>query len=210
MCGRSNLARLLTWIVCAMATPAVHADATAPATAAAFSAARAPVSAAVSSSTALADSLGPNFRVRPRARPEWWREYSDGELAFEQPVLERDSLHLVLQEDRPDGPDMLTLRYPFMALGAFEIYAGAGLGQVVYLAKNGVGPILLFGRAERHRSVRPAAELGSELRFGEAAFVGIDLRWLDLDDDASLLRTEDGMIDASPWATRVTVGWRFR
>ena len=153
MCGRSNLARLLTWIVCAMATPAVHADATAPATAAAFSAARAPVSAAVPSSTALADSLGPNFRVRPRARPQWWREYSDGELAFEQPVLERDSLHLVLQEDRPDGPDMLTLRYPFMALGAFEIYAAAGLGQVVYLAEYGVGPILLFGRAERHRSV---------------------------------------------------------
>jgi len=210
MCGRSNLARLLTWIVCAMATPAVHADATAPATAAAFSAARAPVSAAVSSSTALADSLGPNFRVRPRARPQWWREYSDGELAFEQPVLERDSLHLVLQEDRPDGPDMLTLRYPFMALGALDIYAGVGLGQVVYLAENGVGPILLFGRAERHRSVRSAAELGGEMRLGEAAFVGVDLRWLDLDDDASLLRTQYGMIDASPWATRVTVGWRFR
>jgi len=58
--------------------------------------------------------------------------------------------------------------------------------------------------------VRPAAKLGSELRVGEAAFVGIDLRWLDLDDDASLMRTEDGMVDASPWATCVTVGWRFR
>ena len=104
-------------------------------------------------------SRGPYFRVRQRARPEWWREYSDGELPFEEPVLERDSMHLVLQEDRQDGPDMLTLRYPFMALGAFEIYAGAGLGQVVYLAENGVGPILLFGRPERHRSVHPAAEL---------------------------------------------------
>ena len=48
------------------------------------------------------------------------------------------------------------------------------------------------------------------MRLGEAAFVGVDLRWLDLDDDASLLRTQYGMIDASPWATRVTVGWRFR
>jgi hypothetical protein len=193
-----------------MAATAAHSDATAPANGGVLSVAGVPVSASASASTALADSLGPYFRVRPRARPAWWREYSDGELPFEEPVLEPDSLHLVLQEDRPDGPDMLTLRYPFMALGALDIYAGAGLGQVVYLAESGVGPILLFGRAERHRSVRPAAELGTELRFGEAAFVGVDLRWLDLDDDASLLRTEDGMIDASPWATRVTVGWRFR
>jgi hypothetical protein len=58
--------------------------------------------------------------------------------------------------------------------------------------------------------VRPAAELGTELRFGDAAFVNFDLHWLDLNDDASLLRTETGMIDASSWATRVTVGWRFR
>jgi hypothetical protein len=162
-------------------------------------------------STALVDALGPSFRVRPRSRPDWWREYSDGELPFEEPELEPDALHLVLQEDRPDGPEfLLTMRYPFMRVGAFEVYAGAGLGQVVYLAENGVGPILLFGRAERHRSVHPAAELGTELRFGDATFVNFDLHWLDLDDDASILRTETGMIDASSWATRVTVGWRFR
>jgi hypothetical protein len=105
---------------------------------------------------------------------------------------------------------MLTLRYPFVTLGPCDVYAGAGLGQVVYLAESGIGPMLLFGRAERHRSVRPAAELGTELRFGHAAFVTADCRWLDLDDDASVLRTESGMIDAASWASRVTIGWRFR
>jgi hypothetical protein len=201
---------MLAWVACAVTAATAQAETTA-------SPARDPSTPAVDMDDALSlpagfvDSLAPHFRSRPRARPDWWREYSDDELPFEEPVLERDAMHLVLQEDRPDGPDfLLTLRYPFMALGALDVYAGAGLGQVVYLAENGVGPILLFGRSERHRSVRPAAELGTELRFSDAAFVNFDLHWLDLNDEASLLRTETGMIDASSWATRITVGWRFR
>jgi len=155
-------------------------------------------------------SLGLRFVSRPRARPDWWRDYSTSELQFEEPMLEREAVHLVLQEDRPDGSDMMTLRYPFLSTGGLRAYAGAGLGQVVYLADQGVGPILLFGHAEHHRSVRAAAEVGTDLRLSDAFYVGADLRWLDLADSASLLRTSTGMIDAAPWAARLTLGWRFR
>jgi hypothetical protein len=56
----------------------------------------------------------------------------------------------------------------------------------------------------------PVAAFGTPLRFSDAAFVALDLHWFDLHDNARLLRTEAGMIDASSWATRVTVGWRSR
>jgi hypothetical protein len=160
--------------------------------------------------TSLELMLSPQFQRRPRSRPDWWRDYSNSELPLDEPMLDRDSIHLVLQEDRTDGPDMLTLRYPFIAYGRLRGYAGAGLGQVVYLADHGVGPIMLFGRAERHRSVRAAAELGTDFRLSDSLFLGADVHWLDLADSASLLRTRTGMIDAGPWAARLTLGWRFR
>jgi len=160
--------------------------------------------------TTLELSLSPQFQRRPRARPDWWRDYSNSELQLDEPTLDRDSMHLVLQEDRTDGPDLLTLRYPFISHGRLSGYAGAGLGQVVYLADHGLGPIMLFGRSERHRSVRAAAEIGTDFRLSDSLFIGADVHWLDLADSASVLRTPTGMIDAAPWAARLTLGWRFR
>jgi hypothetical protein len=36
------------------------------------------------------------------------------------------------------------------------------------------------------------------------------VRWADLDDDAVLLRADDGYVGADPLAVGVSVGWRFR
>jgi hypothetical protein len=57
-------------------------------------------------------------------------------------------------------------------------------------------------------SARPPTRHGFPL--SDSLFLGADVHWLDLADGASLLRTRTGMVDAAPWAARLTLGWRFR
>ena len=79
--------------------------------------------------TSLELMLSPQFQGRPRSRPDWWRDYSNSELPLDEPMLDRESMHLVLQEDRTDGPNMPTLRYPFISCARLRGYPAAGLGQ---------------------------------------------------------------------------------
>jgi len=115
----------------------------------------------------------------------------------------------VLQQERRDGPDLLTVRYPFAARGSLRTYAGAGLNQAVYHVESQTRPTLT-GRSNRHRSLGGAAELGAELRVNERVNLTADVRWVELDPDASLLRSENGLVSADPVSLGVSVGWRFR
>lgn len=55
-----------------------------------------------------------------------------------------------------------------------------------------------------------AAEVGAEFRVSRQLMVNAELRWVDLDTDAVLLRSEDGLVGADPLSVGVSVGWRFR
>jgi len=58
--------------------------------------------------------------------------------------------------------------------------------------------------------VGAAAEVGAEFRVSQQLRVNAELRWADLDTDAVLLRSEDGLVGADPLSVGVSVGWRFR
>ena len=69
----------------------------------------------------------------------------------------------MLQEDRADGTDLVTVRYP-RRQGPLRTYAGAGLNHAqYYVDEDAAGPSLLT-RRNRHAALGPAAELGAELR----------------------------------------------
>ena len=142
-----------------------------------------------------------------RKRPDWIRELSHEDLDPES-VPGADDIQLVLQQDRRDGPDLLTVRYPIMARGSVRTYAGAGLNQAVY--HTGSARPTLISRSSRHRSLGGAAEIGAELRVSEQVNLTADVRWIELDSDASLLRSEHGLVSPDPVAVGVSLGWRFR
>lgn len=156
----------------------------------------------------LRDFLGRQLKMASRDEPEWIVEVSH-EKIDPSAQLGADAAQLVVQQDRRDGTDLLTLRYPLAQRGAMRAYAGAGLNQAVYFEEAIDGPALL-SRRNRHRSVGPAAEVGAEFRVGEQLLVNAELRWADLDTDAVLLRSEDGLVGADPLSVGVSVGWRFR
>jgi len=149
-----------------------------------------------------------NLLMAKRKRPDWIRELSHEDIDPES-VPGADDIQLVLQQERRDGPDLLTVRYPIMARGSLRTYAGAGLNQAVYHVESLAKPTLI-SRSSRHRSLGGAAELGAELRVSEQVNLTADVRWIELDSDASLLRSEHGLVSPDPIAVGVSLGWRFR
>lgn len=143
-----------------------------------------------------------------RDRPQWLVEQSQASLDPGAPAPDTVA-QLVVQQDRRDGAELLTLRYPLSERGALRTYAGAGLNRAVYFGADDGLPMMLT-RRNRQSSLGAAAEVGAELQVSRQLMVSADLRWADLDEDAVLLRADDGFVGADPLAIGVSVGWRFR
>ena len=143
-----------------------------------------------------------------RDQPQWLVEQSQAALDPDAPATDAIA-QLVVQQDRRDGAELLTVRYPLASRGALRTYAGAGLNRAVYFADDAGAPVMLT-RRNRQSSLGAAAEVGAELQVSRQLMVSADLRWADLDEDAVLLRADDGYVGAAPFAVGVSVGWRFR
>jgi hypothetical protein len=118
--------------------------------------------------------------------------------------------YLIVQEDRPDGTDMVTVRYPLAERGGVRAYAGAGLNRAQYFdAGDDLTPTIL-ARRERHSTLGAAAELGAELRVNERVQLAADVRWADFATQADVLRADYGPVGAAPVMLGMTLGYRFR
>jgi hypothetical protein len=116
---------------------------------------------------------------------------------------------LVVQQERLDGADLLTLRYPLLDRGGLRAYAGAGLSRHsepdLRVDLPGAG-----ARRERLAALGAAAELGAEYRVGERVLVSADLRYAGLDEDPATLDVDGTRIGTDAFAAGIAVGWRFR
>jgi hypothetical protein len=156
----------------------------------------------------LHELLARTLTVVRRDRPQWLVEQSQAAIDPDSPAADTVA-QLVVQQDRRDGAELLTVRYPLAERGALRTYAGAGLNRAVYFGDNDGVPMMLT-RRNRQSSLGAAAEVGAELQLSRQLMVSADVRWADLDDDAVLLRADDGYVGADPLAVGVSVGWRFR
>ena len=158
--------------------------------------------------TRIQELLGGPLGFIRRSRPEWLVERSHEKF---DPAAQAsdDSLQLVVQRDRRDGADLLTVRHSLVTVGALRTYAGAGINRTKYFVDQGDTQELLL-RRDRDSAVGAAAELGAELRVSEQLMLSADLRWADLADDAELLRNDGNLFVADPVVLGLTVGWRFR
>jgi hypothetical protein len=156
----------------------------------------------------LQELLSRTLTVVRRDRPQWLVEQSSHAMDPDAGTGE-EVAQLVMQQDRRDGADLLTVRYPLLTHGALRTYAGAGLNRAVYLEDDGGVPAMLAGR-NRQQSLGAAAEIGAELQISRQLLVNADLRWADLHEDAVLLGANGGYVGADPVSVGVSVGWRFR
>jgi opacity protein-like surface antigen len=159
----------------------------------------------------LLGALWDDARLRLRDDvPDWLHHQSHQDRASTPTPYDTSAAYIVLQEDRADGTDLVTLRYDLGQQGALRAYAGAGLNRAqYYVDEDAAGPSMLT-RRNRHSAVGPAAEFGAELALNERVRVNADVRWADLDGRAEMLRGAYGPVAADPVTVGVSVGYRFR
>jgi len=141
------------------------------------------------------------------ADPDWLRRPSRSPM--DAGAQSADEPLLVLQSERLDGAELLTLRVPIAEFSSVLAYAGAGLNRTVYFSETNDGQTFTTGHG-RHRSLGAAAELGAQWRVTERIAMSADLRWIDLAADAGLLRSGESLVAADPLSLGVSLGWRFR
>lgn len=83
--------------------------------------------ACAASSIAAAAEPGPDWLLRPSRSP------------VDVPMQSVDEVLLVLQRERSDGTELLTLRIPIVEFGSVLAYAGAGVNRTVYFAETSAG-----------------------------------------------------------------------
>jgi opacity protein-like surface antigen len=158
----------------------------------------------------LLGSLWDDARTRLRDDVPDWLHHERKGRAWQQPERDAGAAYVALQEDRPDGMDLVTLRYALVSQGALQAYAGAGLNHAQFYVDEAAGGPTMLTRRNRHAAVGPAAELGAELALNARVSVNAGVRWCDLDDRADLLRGSYGPVAADPVRLGVSVGYRFR
>jgi OmpW family len=156
-------------------------------------------------------NLWTDARLRLRNDQPDWLHLRSRETPHEPlPAADAGATYLAVQEDRADGTDLLTVRYALAEAGGLRAYAGAGLNRTQYFVDDAAGGPTPLTRRYRRSGLGPAAELGAELELNQRVHLYADLRWADLDQDAALLRGDQGLVAADPLAFGVSIGYRFR
>ena len=148
-------------------------------------------------------------RLRDDA-PDWLHLKTPRDLPSTLPAPDSGHAYVVLQEDRADGMDLVTVRYAIAEQGALHTYAGAGLNHAQYFMDGTDAGSTLLTRRNPRSAVGPTAELGAELSLNDRVSVNADLRWADLDERENLLRGAYGPVAADPVTLGLSIGYRFR
>jgi hypothetical protein len=144
----------------------------------------------------------------PVARPDWIREHSPLG-ALDEAISASGAPVLVLQQDRPDGTDLLTVRVPLLVHGRVSAFAGAGVNRASYYGDVPDPGAAVLERRNRRSGLGGAAELGAQWRLARDVLLNADLRWAGLDADASLLQSGETLVAADPVTVGLSLGWRF-
>jgi hypothetical protein len=140
--------------------------------------------------------------------PDWLQHLSRRKPATASPAS--GAAYVVLQDDRADGMDVVTLRYRLAGEGALRAYAGAGLNHSRHIVDDLAADTSLLTRRHRRSDLGATAELGAELALSEQVRLNADLRWADLDESADPVHTAYGPVVTDPVTLGISLGYRFR
>jgi outer membrane protein len=115
-------------------------------------------------------------------------------------------------------PPTLSLQYHFMPDQAFQPYVGAGLNFTLFSSekfKGEVGEILSDSGLSLDvdsSSFGLAAQIGFDYKINDQWFVNFDVRWIDIDTEATLSDGVDSIkvdVNIDPIVYGLHVGYRF-
>ena len=113
-------------------------------------------------------------------------------------------------------PPVLTVQYHFLPNGTFQPYAGVGLNYTLFFneeATNSAEGVLGITDVELDDSFGFAAQIGADIDFGKSWFANIDVKYVDMNTEATLktagLGTLKVDVDIDPWIVGIGIGKKF-
>jgi outer membrane protein len=106
-------------------------------------------------------------------------------------------------------PPTIGLQYHFLPQGAvFRPYIGAGVNFTLFFDEATTGA-LAGSDLSLDNSFGVAAQIGADFAINDKWAINVDLRWADIDTDASLDGAALGTVEIDPFVFGLTVAYRF-
>ena len=120
-------------------------------------------------------------------------------------------------------PPTVSVQYHFTTAGNFDPYIGLGLNYTIFSGEKMVPSMIEegFNAISIDNSLGVAAQVGGHWEFNENWIFGFDVRYIEIDADATLLGTafdplgqtlvavDLPVIEADPWVYSINVGYHF-
>jgi len=105
-------------------------------------------------------------------------------------------------------PPTVSLQYHFAPGAKFRPYVGVGVNYTLFFSEDTQGA-LAGSKLELDPSFGLAAQLGADIALNDDWFVNLDLRWVDIDTDATLDGASLGSVEIDPVVFGLSIGRRF-
>jgi outer membrane protein len=107
-------------------------------------------------------------------------------------------------------PPTFSVQYHFMPDGKFQPYAGLGFNWTTFFNTDTVSELSDVGiELKLDDSFGVAAQLGADWVLNDHWLLNLDLRWINIETDATLGGEEAGTVEIDPWVYSINVGYHF-
>lgn len=103
-------------------------------------------------------------------------------------------------------PPTVSIQYHFLPDGQFQPYVGAGLNWTTFFNTDTIDPDVDLDLDD---SFGVAAQFGADVEFNDRWLFNIDVRWINIETDATLDGVDVGTVEIDPWVYSLNVGYRF-
>ena len=105
-------------------------------------------------------------------------------------------------------PPTVSLQYHFLPDSKFQPYVGLGVNYTTFFSEKLYGP-LEGASLNLDDSWGFAGQIGADIMLNEKWFLNLDLRYIDIETDASVNGEPFGTVAIDPWVYGANVGFRF-
>jgi outer membrane protein len=105
-------------------------------------------------------------------------------------------------------PPTVSLQYHFLPDSTFQPYIGAGVNYTTFFSEKLYGP-LAGNKLSLDDSWGLAGEIGADFMLGDAWFLNVSVRYIDINTDAKVNGENIGKVNIDPWVYGAHLGYRF-
>ncbi|HKJ17151.1 MAG TPA: OmpW family outer membrane protein, partial [Xanthomonadales bacterium] len=105
-------------------------------------------------------------------------------------------------------PPTVSLNYHFLSDGGFQPYLGVGINYTTFFSTDTTGA-LAGTDLDLDDSWGLAYQLGADIPINEKWLVNLNVRYIDIETDATLDGTELGTVEIDPWVYGIHLGFKF-